>query len=79
MKKELLYRRFKRLINNISPEKTWTWLRKVNLRKETESLLITAQNNAIKTNHIKAIINKTQQSSRCRLCGDGDKTSHYIK
>ena len=31
------------------PEKTWTWLRKENLKRETESLLITAQNNAIRT------------------------------
>ena len=34
-----LYGRFKRLINNISRQKTWTWLRKGNLKRETESLL----------------------------------------
>ena len=33
-----LYGRFKRLINNISHEKTWTWLRKGNLKRETDSL-----------------------------------------
>ena len=38
-----LYGRFKRLINNISHQKTWTWLRKGNLKRETESLLIAAQ------------------------------------
>ena len=32
--------RFKRLISNISHEKTWTWLRKGNFKRETESLLI---------------------------------------
>ena len=37
-----LYGRFKRLINNISHQKTWTWLRKGNLKRETESLLIAA-------------------------------------
>ena len=41
-----LYGRFKRLINNIPNEKTWTWLRKTNFKRETESLLIAAQNNA---------------------------------
>ena len=30
-----LYRRFKRLINNISHNKTWTWLRKWNFMRET--------------------------------------------
>ena len=37
-----LYGRFKRLINDISHENTWTWLRKGNFKRETESLLIAA-------------------------------------
>ena len=57
-----LYCRFKRLINNISHQKTRTRLRKGNLKRETESLLIAAQDNAIRTNHIKARIDKTQQN-----------------
>ena len=44
-----LYGHFKLLIN-ISLEKTWTWLRKGNFKKETESPEIAAQNNAIRTN-----------------------------
>ena len=43
------YGRFKRLINNISHQKTWTWLRKGNLKRETESLLIAAQDNVLRT------------------------------
>ena len=39
-----LYGRFKRLISNISREKTWTWQRKGNLKRETDSLQIAAQN-----------------------------------
>ena len=73
-----LYRRSKWLINNISHNKTWTWLRKGNFKRKTESLLIAAQNNAIRTNHIKARIDKTQQNSRCRLCGDKDETINHI-
>ena len=65
-----IYGRFKRLINNISHEKTWKWLRKGNFKRETESFLIAAQNNAVRTNHIKARIDKTQQNSKWRLCSD---------
>ena len=72
------YGRFKRLTSDILHEKTWTWLRKWNLKRETESLLIAAQNNAIRTNQIKARIDKTQQNSRCRLCGDRDETINPI-
>ena len=61
---------FKQLINNISHDKTWTWLRKRNFKRETESLLMAAQNSAIRTNHIKARIHKTQQNSKCRLCSE---------
>ena len=78
MERKQLYGRFKRLINNISHQKTWTWLRKGNLKRETESLLIAAQYNTIRTNHIKVRIDKTQQNSKCRLSGDRDETINHI-
>ena len=56
----------------------WTELRKGNLKRETESLLIAAENNAIRTNHIKARLDKTQQNSECRLCGDRNETINHI-
>ena len=54
------------------------WLKKGNLNKETLSLLITAQNNAINTNHSKARIDKTQENNRCRLCDDRDEMFNHI-
>ena len=33
---------------------------------------------AIRTNHIKARTEKTQQNSKCRLCGDRDETINHI-
>ena len=59
-------------------KKTWTWLRKINVRRETESLLIAAQNNAISINYAKARIDKTQQNRKCRLRGDRDETINHI-
>ena len=73
-----LYERFKRLINNIIHDKTWTWLRKGNFMRETESLLIAAQDNAVRNNHIKAGIDETQQISKFRLCGERDETINHI-
>ena len=43
-----------------------------------EYSLTAAQDNAIRTNHIKARIDKTQQNSKCRLCRDRDETINYI-
>ena len=73
-----LYGRFKRLTRDISWKKTWTRLRKGNLKREIESLLIATQNNVISTNHVKARIDMTQQNSRWRLCDDRDETINHI-
>ena len=37
-----------------------------------------AQNSTIRTNHIKARIDKTQQNSKCRLCSDRGETINHI-
>ena len=77
-KEKELYGRFKRLINKISRQKTWTRLRKGIFKRETESILIAAQNNAIRTNHINMRIDRTQQNSKFRLWGDTDETINHI-
>ena len=64
--------------SEISHEKIRTGLRKGNLKRETESLLIAAQNNAIKTNYVKARIDKTKRNNKCKLSGDRDKTINHI-
>ena len=48
------------------------------LKKETECLLIAAQNDVIKINYIKMKIN-TQQNSNCRLCGDRGEIVNHIR
>ena len=73
-----LYGRFKRLINDISHEKTWTWLRNGNFKREKKTIQIATQNNAIKNNQFKARIDNTQQNCKCRLCSDRDETINYI-
>ena len=65
---------FSRQISEISHEKTWTWLRMGNSKRETESQLIAVQNNTIEANYIQSKIDKTQQRSKCKLCSDRDKT-----
>ena len=43
-------------------------------KRETESLIMAAQEQAIRTNAIKAKIDQTQAESKCRLCGKVDNT-----
>ena len=53
------------------------WLRKGNPKRETESLQIAVQNNAIRINYIKARIDKTQHIRKFRLCGDKDEMINH--
>ena len=73
-----LHVRFRQLLNNISHVQTWTWQRKGFFKRETEPLLKAVQNSAIRTNHIKARIDKMQQNSKYRRCGDRDETINHI-
>ena len=59
-----VYGYFKRQIDEVSHEKTRTRLRTGSFKRETESLLIAVQNNAIRINYIKAKIDKTLQMGR---------------
>ena len=78
MEEKQFYGRFKWQINTISHQKTLLCVRKGNFWRATESLLIAAQNNAVRNNYIKARINKTQQNSKCGLCSDRDDTINHI-
>ena len=69
-----LYGYFKRQTTEIFHEKTWTLLRNRNLKQETESLLKATQNNAIRTNFVKAKIDKTKQNSCCKLLRRNDQS-----
>ena len=50
-------------------------IKKENRLRETD---FAAQNNAIRTNYVKAKIDKTQQNSKCRLCSDRDEMINHI-
>ena len=72
-----LYGHFKWQTSKILYEKTWKWLWKENLKRETESLSIAAQNNAIRTNYVQSKIDKMQQNSKCRLCSERNETINH--
>ena len=55
------------ITSEISRKKSWKWLRKGKFKRETESLLIAAQNNVISINYVKTKIENTQQKCRCKL------------
>ena len=78
-KTKALHGKYPREIQDQVDEKeTWRWLTNGHLNKQTESLIIAAQDQALRTNAIKARIDKTAESSICRLCKTKDETVDHI-
>ena len=57
---------------------SWAWLRKGYLKKETEGLIVAAQDQALRTNWIKKNIDKQNISEKCRMCGQRDESVSHI-
>ena len=53
-------------------------MRDGNLKRETESLIIATQEQAIRINLIKAKVDKTQTESKCSMCGKVDESINHV-
>ena len=59
-------------------KETWNWLRKADLKVETEAMLCAVQELAIRTNYVKHMIDKTAQSTLCRTCYKKSETISHV-
>ena len=65
-----LHGAFVQQMSDEAGEESWRWLRNGFSKKETEGLILAAQEQALRTNSIKYSIVKTSETPLCRLCGD---------
>ena len=77
-KEKVLHGQFIRQTEEIAGEERWKWLKNSGIKRETETLILAAQEQAIRTNLIKAKIDNTQEDSRCRMCGKVDETINHL-
>ena len=68
-KEKALHGEFVQQTADVAGEDSWRWLRNGFLKKETEGLILAAQEQALRTNSIKHSIDKTSETPLCRLCG----------
>ena len=60
-------------------DNSWLWVKKGYLKKETEGLIMAAQDQPIRTNWIRQNIDKEDISPLCRLCGArAESVSHIM-
>ena len=62
----------------ISEEDTFLWLSKGDLKAETESEIVAAQDQAIQTKYYATKILNTETDNKCRLCQHFDETIDHI-
>ena len=75
-----LHGQYLRQTKEVRSDQCWACLQNGDLKKETESLIVAAQNQSIRTNLDKAKIDKSQGDSLCRGCRKVDeKIDHIVK
>ena len=78
-KEKIMYGQFVRdMPESTDQKKTWEWLRKADLKIQTESLLCAAQEQALRTKYVKHNIDKSTESPLCRMCEEKGETVHHI-
>lgn len=73
-----LYGQFATQSKDQRNDETWTWLKEGKLKRETESFIIAAQDQAIRTIYIKAMIDRSQDDPKCRMCKQNNETMSHI-
>ena len=59
-------------------KRMWLWLKKGYLKKETEGLIVAAQDQALRRKWIRRNIDKEKISAKCRLCSENDETIAHV-
>ena len=77
-KEKRLHGQFYRSIEEKRDKISWNWLKNGDLKKETEGMLMAAQDQALRTRHIRKVIDKEDIDGKCRLCGERDETIAHI-
>ena len=77
-KEKVLHDQYLRQTKEVRSDQCWAWLQNEDLKRETESLIVAAQNQSIRANLVKAKIDKSQGDSLCRVCRKLDKSIDHI-
>ena len=76
--KKVLHSQHLKQTKEVRSDKCWAWLQNGDLKRETESLIVAAQNQSIRSNPVKARIDKRQGDSLCRVCRKVDESIDHI-
>ena len=73
-----LHGQFIRATEEVGTKRSWDWLKKGCLKKETESTTVAAQDQTICTRNLRNAVYRENIQSICRVCGAADETVVHI-
>ena len=73
-----MHEQFARDMEGKDKNSTWGWMIKSDLKRCTEALVCSAQEQSIRTNYIKCNIDKIAESTLCKMCGTRNETIAHI-
>ena len=74
----VLYSQYLRQTKEVRSDRAWAWIQNRDLKSEIARLIVAAQNQSIRTNLVKAKIDKSQRDSLCRVCRKVDESIDHI-
>ena len=75
---KILPGQYLRQTKKVRNDQCLAWLANEDLKRETESLIVAAQHQSIRTNLVKGKIDKSQGDSLCRGCRKVDESTDHI-
>ena len=75
---KVLHGQYLRQTEEVRSDQCWAWLQNGDFKREAESLIVAAQNQSIRTNLVKARVDKSQGDCLCRVCRKVDESIDYI-
>ena len=75
---KVLHGQYLRQAKKLRSNQCWAGLQNGDLKRETESLIVEAQNQSIRANLVKAKIDKSHGHSLCRMCRTVDESIDHI-
>ena len=69
---------FLRQTNDLSRDDTWQWLQGWELKKETDGMIMAAQDQSLRTRYIQRATDGPNNSPKCKKCNHNDQTINHI-
>ena len=77
-KEKRMYGKYLRDMDGKDLQNSWKWLRSSDLKRCTEALICSAQEQELRTNNIKHFVDKSQDSPLFRMCDQRNETVSHI-